>query len=100
MKRRYRKIYDISGIVLLSLALAVIVRLSSEGHIYFSRTSGYYEDAFTLEIRGGSRNIYYTLDGSEPTQEDYLYDKSTPILVTDAATNETTYAAQMVEGGG
>lgn len=98
MKRRFRKIYDISAIVFLSLILAVIVWLSSDGHIYFSQTSGYYEDAFTLKIRGGSRalkrSIYYTLDGSEPTQEDYLYDKSTPILISDATDSENRYAAR------
>lgn len=98
MKRRFKKIYDISGIVFLLLILAVIVWLSSDSHIYFSRTSGYYEDAFTLKILGGSgvlkRNIYYTLDGSEPTQEDYLYDKDNPISINDATDNENRYAAR------
>ena len=98
MKRRFGKIYDISAIIILSLILAVIVWLSSDGHIYFSLGSGYYEEAFTLEIRGGSRllkrNIYYTLDGSEPTQEDCLYDKNTPILIDDATDNENRYAAR------
>lgn len=97
MKGRFRKVYDISGIVFLSLVLTVVVWLSSDGHISFSRNSGYYEDAFALEIRGGSKllnkKIYYTLDGSEPTQEDYLYDKDTPILIEDATDHKNVYAA-------
>ena len=39
-----------------------------------SHESGFYEEAFTLTIRAGRRQkIYYTLDGSVPTEEDYLY---------------------------
>lgn len=87
MKGRYRIIFDLTAIVLLSLVLAVFVWLSSDGHIYFSRDSGYYDDAFTLEIRGGRgflrKEIYYTLDGSEPTEEDYLYNEDSPVYIGD-----------------
>lgn len=40
MKGRCGKIYDIFGIGFLMLVLTVIVWLSSDGHIYFSRDSG------------------------------------------------------------
>lgn len=95
MKGRYRKAFDIFGIGVLLSALAVIVWLSSDGHIYFSQDSGYYKDTFTLEINGSWRagnKVYYTLDGSEPTQEDYLYDKGTPILIGDATSGDNRYA--------
>ncbi len=100
MKGRFRKIYDISGIVLLLLILVLLVEMSSDDHIYFSRDSGYYDDAFTLKIQGGGHNglnkrdIYYTLDGSEPTKEDYLYDRDTPIFMEDASNQENRYAAR------
>lgn len=98
MTRHFRKVLDVSGIILLLLALVALVRLSSDSHIYFSRSSGYYDEAFDLKIRGGNgifkRDIYYTLDGSEPTQEDYHYDKHTPIFIEDATSQENRYAAR------
>ncbi len=40
----------------------------------FSHESGFYEDAFTLTIEAKKgENIYYTLDGSEPTEESNVY---------------------------
>lgn len=95
MKGRYRKVLDIFGIGFLLLVLTVIVWLSSDGHIYFSRNSGYYKEAFALEIKGrwnAGNKVYYTLDGSEPTQEDHLYDKETPILIGNATYYENRYA--------
>lgn len=97
MRRRFKKVFDISGIVVLLLVLTVFVWLSSDSHIYFSRNSGYYDEAFNLEIFGGrgvKYNIYYTLDGSEPTQDDFLYDKDTPIYIEDATNHENRYAAR------
>lgn len=97
MKGRYRKAFDIAGIFFLLLALTVIVWLSSDGHIYFSQDSGYYHDTFALAINGGGglkSKVYYTLDGSEPTQEDFLYEKDTPILIGDATNLENRYAAR------
>lgn len=98
MRKRFRRAFDISGIVILVLVLTLVVQVSSDGEIYFSKSSGYYDNAFSLEIRGGSRilnrKIYYTLDGSEPTQEDYLYDRGTPIFIEDATSQENRYAAR------
>lgn len=97
MRRRFKKAFDISGIVVLLLVLTVFVWLSSDSHIYFSRNSGYYDEAFNLEIFGGRNvkyNIYYTLDGSEPTQDDFHYDKGTPIYIEDATNHENRYAAR------
>lgn len=104
MIRYHKRIFDIAGIAFLSLVLAVIVWLSSDSHIYFSKDSGYYDAAFFLKIHGGSgalkRNIYYTLDGSEPTQDDYLYDKKNPIWIEDATDHENVYAARTDVGCG
>ena len=49
----------------------------------FSSSSGFYDSEFYLEITTkGDCDIYYTLDGSEPTQESILYTE--PILISDA----------------
>ncbi|MEM6963902.1 MAG: CotH kinase family protein [Bacteroidota bacterium] len=49
--------------------------------IQFSHTSGHYDAEVLLEISvtDPDVNIYYTLDGSEPTQQDILYEN--PILI-------------------
>lgn len=88
MRRRFKKEFDILGIVLLLLVLTGFMWLSSDGHISFSRESGYYDSAFALKIRGGGHKsftgeIRYTLDGSEPTKEDCLYEKDSPIYLTE-----------------
>lgn len=95
-----RKIVDVAGICFLSVVLFIIVWLLSDRHIYFSHNSGYYDEAFFLKIKGGGKNsisgkhIYYTLDGSEPTREDYPYDKDHPIYIADATDHENLYAAR------
>ena len=47
----------------------------------FSRHGGYYNQPFSLvlEKQDEGAQIYYTLDGSEPTPDDFLYDS--PILI-------------------
>ncbi len=42
----------------------------------FSNAGGYYEGPFelTLEAEGDDTKIYYTLDGSEPTMDDVVYE--------------------------
>lgn len=57
----------------------------------FSVDSGFYEESFYLEINtDGKYDIYYTLDGSMPTENSYYYDG--PILIEDASNNENVYS--------
>ncbi len=57
----------------------------------FSQESGFYKEEFYLEIEGAENaEIYYTLDGSVPTKEDYRY--TGPVLIKDISEEENRYA--------
>lgn len=70
----------------------VVRRIEDENSIpIFSKNSGFYEEPFYLEINVDSKyDIYYTLDGSVPTENSYYYDG--PILIEDASRNENIYS--------
>ena len=56
----------------------------------FSHESGFYEDEFELKLSCNSgMTIYYTLDGSIPTEEDLVY--SEPICVYDRSEEENVW---------
>ena len=56
------------------------------GNISFSHPSGFYEEPFYLKIKAPSKEVYYTLDGSEPTRDSLRY--KGPIYIGDATENE------------
>ena len=63
-----------------------------ESSIVFSKKSGFYNDEFYLKIYAPSDEIYYTLDGSEPTKDSIKYES--PILIDDATKNKNVYSAR------
>ena len=59
----------------------------------FSAESGFYEEPFKLCLTAPEgEDIYYTLDGSEPTPESFLY--QAPLAIQDASGEENVYAAR------
>lgn len=93
---RYRRnTIGIISLLFVSIIFLAFADFRHDVHINFSTQSGYFDDAFELRIYGGAGNlIYYTLDGSEPDMEDYLYDGKNPIFITDATDHENIYSAR------
>jgi len=77
------------------LVCFIFVDIKYDENIRFSKDSGFYSQAFELHIIGGGGNrVYYTLDGSEPSEKSYLYDEKNPILIEDATIQENVYSAR------
>lgn len=59
----------------------------------FSAVSGFYADEFELELKAAADSrIYYTLDGSNPDIDSFLYEE--PILVRDVSEEPNIYSAR------
>lgn len=62
-----------------------------EPAVSFSAESGFYEEPFYLELSAEEGSlIYYTLDGSTPSEDGFLYTE--PIYVEDVSAQEDIYS--------
>lgn len=58
-----------------------------------SAESGFYEESFELSMNvAEGHEIYFTLDGSNPTPDSFRYEK--PITIRDASENENNFSAR------
>ena len=82
------------SVLVLTVFFAAVSELFSYD-IELSVPSGFYSDSFSLRIDGGTNfDIYYTLDGSEPTVRSTPYDRDSGILISDASANPNLYSAR------
>lgn len=66
---------------------------SADSGLFFSEEPGYYDGPISLEIQGAGRyDIYYTLDGTEPTPDSIPYDGV--IYLEDATAHDNVYSAR------
>lgn len=56
----------------------------------FSHASGFYDEPFLLTITAPTDEIYYTLDGSEPSKNSLRYER--PLLIDDASGNQNAHS--------
>ena len=64
-----------------------------DSRIIFSRPPGFYDDPFTLKIKAPTREIYYTLDGTEPVRDQentFRYEGG--IEISDATSQENVHS--------
>lgn len=95
-KIRFLKIYI--GCAVLAIILVIFSLLSKRmpnivddvSEIHFSKESGFYAEEFDLTISSATGKIYYTLDGSTPTCDSFLYEG--PIHIEDASSNQNIYS--------
>ena len=84
--------------LLYAIAIMLIfqgVLLVSNDRVSFSHPSGFYDNSFELEIHCGLLyDIYYTLDGSEPTTESLRYQRGAGLEITDATPNQNRYVTR------
>lgn len=74
-----------------SLGLLLFYDNYSPAGLRFSRESGFYEEPFELELSAPlGAKIYYTLDGSLPDENAFLY--TTPIFIDDATLQPNVYS--------
>ncbi len=77
------------------LAVFPLFKFFYGNQLTFSSEPGYYDAPFYLSIYGGGKNtIHYTLDGREPTVNDLVFDKESPLYIEDASNHPNVYSAR------
>ena len=75
MRYNIRLFKAIKGCILILFMVFALLMIREIGRISFSHEPGFYSEPFELKILNipFGCDVYYTLDGSEPTKEDILY---------------------------
>ena len=74
------------------------VILDNVEDISFSRESGFYDNDFYLKIYSPRGEVYYSLDGTDPTNKSIYYTE--PIHIGDASNNENVYSMRQDTSAG
>lgn len=87
--------YWAAGVALLVAMVAFAAaqpdrRPIAPGEVRFSKPSGFYKEAFYLELDADGGDIYYTLDSSDPSENGIPY--TGPIRIQDASPNPNVYS--------
>jgi len=93
-KKSFFFIITIALIAILTITLVVFYFMKNpKGTLKFSQQSGFYEDAITLKLSArGSTTIYYTTDGSTPTENSNTYKK--PLTLKDRSAEPNVLSAK------
>lgn len=77
------------------LAVFPLFKFFYGNRLTFSIEPGYYDSPFYLSIYGGGKNtVHYTLDGREPTVDDLVFDRESPLYIEDASNHPNVYSAR------
>jgi len=89
----YRRVTYLYISIFVFWGAIIICGLFFDNSIRFSKPQGFYNEEFDLRI--GTKlgvELYYTMDGSEPTRNSLRY--TGPIHIYDASTNENNYSME------
>ncbi len=88
-----KQAFTIVMITFALLAAFPFIKIHYGNQLTFSAEPGFYDSPFYLSILGGGKNtIHYTLDGSEPTVNDPVFDRNSPLYIEDATKQPNVYS--------
>ncbi len=88
-----KQVLTIAAVIIVVLIAFPFIKLHYGNQLSFSREPGFYDSPFYLSIYGGRKYaIHYTLDGSEPTTNDPVFNKNKPLYIEDATTHPNVYS--------
>lgn len=76
--------------LLFTVAESTSTTTTGQLSVSLSKTSGFYDESFYLEMDASGGKIYYTLDSTDPNEDSIQY--TGPILIEDASDNRNVYS--------